>query len=82
MPVVLDPLAVEVVSEFLRLQAEAAVSRISIITTTLPPDHPGRAEELEALQDYWSSVSAEWNRVRVAWLLANTPDELGFPDIS
>ena len=82
MPVVLDPLAVEVVSEFSRLQAEAAVSRISTITTTLPPDHPGRAGELEALQDYWGSVSAEWSHTRVAWLLANTPDDSDFPDIS
>ena len=82
MPVVIDPIAVEVMSQFLRSQAEAAVDRISTLTTTLPIEHPGRAEELEALQDYWSSVSAEWSRVRVAWLLANTPDDFDFPDIS
>ena len=73
MPGVIDTVVVEAVSAFLQLQAEAAYNRQFTFSSELPPDHPGRPEELEAFQELWSSVQAEWNTTLGSWRLANTP---------
>ena len=71
----LDPVVVDAISAFLRAQSEAAIDQIATFSSSLPSDHPGRPEELEAFQDYWSHISSEWDTTGRSWLLANTFDD-------